>query len=238
MKLMAFDLSGIETFLDSLDMTINLDLKRLLYERSEWIISNLVSEPLIESENKGILTLQTHTLSSFVDSINGINEFNILNLEVMTRSFSIQSEILLEQGMIFNVLMLHKNAIEVLSQAIKLNSSNREAYFERALAYFETNQIALALKDYEKIKQLSLPPFKQTLKTVYIPKHKTDFAKENKIMDIVNVKSEPRKFPMVNPRILRSDYQKMINGQKVEAVFESNLESGEIFLKDAWVITK
>lgn len=54
--------------------------------------------------------------------------------------------------------------------------SIRDIYLERALAYFETNQIKLALKDYEKAKQLSFPPFK-TLRAVYIPKHKTDFAK-------------------------------------------------------------
>lgn len=103
---------------------------------------------MTESE-KEISILETHGLFSFPDNV-GVNEGSVPNLELVMRSFSVQSEILLEQGAIFNVLMLHKNAIEVLSQAIKLNSSNREAYFERALAYFETNQIALALNDYEK----------------------------------------------------------------------------------------
>ncbi len=368
-----------------------------------------------------------------------------IEINTVVRAFSIQSEILVEQGAILNSLLLYKKAIEVLSQAIKLNNSNLEAYLERAIAYFETNQIKLALKDYEKAKQFA-PPFKSQadskLRGRYIPKHKADFAKglikgaligthesakeiipailsccrgifyglwafasspsdmrqemidaayaigeyitthdaieclecvvpelkdlsltwhkvddyskgkqigyiigkygveifaplgvikgiakfkalkranagltfarcsesysaqkkiidksiefaakreaivqnaaktgkilvrnknaqihimqpkhawnklteltgsveedfkkvilaleENKIVDPVNIKRKPRKFPRDNPEIIRTDYQKTINGHDVYAVFETHLESGETFLKDAWVVT-
>ncbi len=100
---------------------------------------------------------------------------------IVSRNFSIQSEILLEQGCILNCCFLYKKSIDVLTQALNINFYNREAYIERAMAYFETNQIELALKDYNFIKKLTIPPFKSTanqkLRGKYIPDHKTDFAK-------------------------------------------------------------
>ena len=39
-------------------------------------------------------------------------------------------------------------------------------------------------------------------------------------------------------KIIRYNHQMKINGCKVRAVFNENLETGEIFLNDAWVITK
>lgn len=60
---------------------------------------------------------------------------------------------------------------------------------------------------------------------------------DNKIIDPANIKRNPRKFPRDNPQIVRTDYQKKINGQEVYAVCETHLESGETFLKDAWIVT-
>ncbi|WP_068470554.1 hypothetical protein [Candidatus Protochlamydia phocaeensis] len=37
---------------------------------------------------------------------------------------------------------------------------------------------------------------------------------------------------------IRYDHQMKINGHEVKAVFNKNLETGELFLNDAWVITK
>lgn len=175
-KLLTADMSGLEEPSNSVEISINPGSNYSFYDRSPDILSQHYSEPSIEIESKGIQTEQACALLPFIDSTHVINECDISNLEVMTRSFSIQSAILLEQGVVYNILMLYKSAIQVLTQAIKLDSSNRNSYLERALAYFETNQIDLALKDYEKAKQLSFPPFK-TLRAVYIPKHKSDFAK-------------------------------------------------------------
>lgn len=65
----------------------------------------------------------------------------------------------------------------------------------------------------------------------------TIILEENKIVDPVNIKRKPRKFPRDNPEIIRIDYQKTIKGHDVYAVFETHLESGETFLKDAWIVT-
>lgn len=71
------------------------------------------------------------------------------------------SEIALKQGTSLNELLLYKDAIKILSESIKLNPSNRAAYIERATAYFETNELTLALRDYESAKKLTImPPFK------------------------------------------------------------------------------
>lgn len=95
----------------------------------------------------------------------------------------LESEICLIDGTFYNNLWLYKEAIPVLTQAIKLNPFNRDAYIERALAYLETNQLPLALKDYEIIKKLEdTPPFmpggyQLTQRAIYIPNSKTEFAK-------------------------------------------------------------
>lgn len=93
------------------------------------------------------------------------------------------SDVLLEQGTVLNNLLLYQRAIQVLSQAIQLNPRNRDAYMERATAYFETNQFQLALRDYESAKKLlTVPPFiadgrySSMAKTVYVPENKTEFS--------------------------------------------------------------
>jgi gamma-glutamyl-gamma-aminobutyrate hydrolase PuuD len=39
-------------------------------------------------------------------------------------------------------------------------------------------------------------------------------------------------------KIIRSDHVAQINQQHVQAVFETYIETGETYLKDAWVISK
>jgi tetratricopeptide (TPR) repeat protein len=60
----------------------------------------------------------------------------------------------------YNDLGLYQQAIENAMLAIESNPANREAYIERAIAYFETNQMESALEDYEKAQTMALvPPF-------------------------------------------------------------------------------
>lgn len=52
-------------------------------------------------------------------------------------------------------------------------------------------------------------------------------------------KSKPVLYPKgSNPKIIRSDYQIEINGHQVQAVFSTNIETGESFLYNAWVVTE
>lgn len=99
-------------------------------------------------------------------------------------SFSCQSEMLLAQGTFYNDILLYKEAIQVLTQAIRINPSNRDAYIERAMAYFETNQFSLALCDYKSAKKLTIVPLFNSdqrkaviMAAGYIPKNKTEFSK-------------------------------------------------------------
>ncbi len=163
------------------------------YDVSEFIINNLeTTHQPVELENKGVKTELGQSLQGYSNEFEcSLNTLFSLDPSVILRSFSIESEIRLEQGTFLNDLLLYKDAIKYLTDAIKLNPANRDAYIERATAYFETNQLELALKDYEKAKQLKIiPPFKQeyqqaatlpaiikTAPTIYIPENKKDFTK-------------------------------------------------------------
>ena len=96
---------------------------------------------------------------------------------------NLDSNIYLEKGAILNDLLLYKEAIQLLTESIRLNPSNREAYIERAMAYFETDQLPLALKDYQKAKKLTVipPPFKSThfrsmMATIDMPEDTIEFS--------------------------------------------------------------
>lgn len=67
-------------------------------------------------------------------------------------------ELILE-GSACNNHFLYEDAIQYLSEAIKIRSTEKEAYKERAFSYFELNEIDLALKDYSKALYPS-PPYK------------------------------------------------------------------------------
>lgn len=70
----------------------------------------------------------------------------------------LESDLCVSQAVIFNDLQLYENAIKSLSEAIEYNPNNCTAYIERASAYFETNQIHLALEDYKKAEELRFRP--------------------------------------------------------------------------------
>lgn len=181
------------------------------------------------------------------------------------------------------------------------------------MAYFETNQLSLALKDYESAKKLTIvPPFKSgshkamTMAAVYIPENKTEFSKglvsgtvdgakvsavefipsifsccrgvlnglwafvcspvevsqemvntAYAIGEFISSHSTEECFQCVVPelkelslswhelndhsrgqKIARYNHQMEINGYEVKAIFNKNLETGEMFLNDAWIITK
>lgn len=82
-------------------------------------------------------------------------------------------------GVFLNEALIYGEAIKAFSESIRLNPSNRDAYIERAMAYFETNEINLALKDYESAKQLTIiPPFKSEISHLMIP---ISYAPKNSI---------------------------------------------------------
>jgi tetratricopeptide (TPR) repeat protein len=104
------------------------------------------------------------------------------NKNFIEQSCWLDSQLLLNRASILNDLLLYQDSIKILTQSIKSNPSNKEAYIERALAYFETNQIELALKDYKEAKKLQVVfPFlpgiqKAASSSRQIPKNKIEFS--------------------------------------------------------------
>lgn len=176
MKFLVRDISGLDKIISSKSLFISLPAPNS-YNFSEFIVANLHTADLpVELERKGVYKHSNPTLKK--------NYSQFLSLVKSTTPFSPQSDIFLEQGTMLNDLLLYKEAIQVLTQVIQLSPSNRDAYIERAMAYFETNQLSLALKDYESAKKLTiLPPFKPShhkamvMQAIYIPENKTEFSK-------------------------------------------------------------
>lgn len=95
--------------------------------------------------------------------------------------FPFLSEILLEQGILCNNLFLYKEAISLFTQAIEKNPNSRDSYIERAMSYFETNQIELAIQDYQSAKKLAIPPPFRAECCMHINPTPSRFTPENNI---------------------------------------------------------
>lgn len=78
------------------------------------------------------------------DTIGFLSDINAL----IANGFIPTDEINFQLGKAYNDANQYSQAIKILSQAIKQDPKNKEIYFERALAYFETGQFDLALSDY------------------------------------------------------------------------------------------
>ena len=85
----------------------------------------------------GQVTEALDDISAFLESAKKDNVENLL-----------PSEAYLNAGIIESEAGLYNNAILSLNQAIDKDPTNKDAYFERAVAYFETGEFDLALKDY------------------------------------------------------------------------------------------
>lgn len=189
MKLLVNDISGLEKTVVSSKSMSCLPKVQNSYDVSEFIVANLQTADIpVELESKGMISKKNQILKKSYSkslSLNVSASSTVHSSKAIAVAFSPQSDIFLGQGTLLNDLLLYKEAIQVLTQAIQLSPSNRDAYIERAMAYFETNQLPLALKDYESAKKLSIvPPFKpgshkaMTMMTaVYIPENKTEFSK-------------------------------------------------------------
>ncbi len=72
------------------------------------------------------------------------------------------SNIYTSKGWAESETLQYDEAIISLSQAIALNPTNPDAYFERAIAYFETGQFDLSLQDYlTQGKDITFKPFEE-----------------------------------------------------------------------------
>lgn len=149
----------------------------------------------VKSENRELVNrtkkIHTNIPYSYRNKVKEISKFesrlntqdSVTNSVARPKNWQL-SDVYLTHGVTYNDLNLYKEAIKNLNQAIQLNPYNRDAYIERALAYFETDQLPSALKDYESAKKLTVvPPFKledrQAIfgSAIYVPENRTEFSK-------------------------------------------------------------
>jgi hypothetical protein len=69
-------------------------------------------------------------------------------IELIELGYTQTPEMRLDLGKAYNDANLYNHAIQILSETIQKNPHLKEAYFERAIAYFETGNFQLALSDY------------------------------------------------------------------------------------------
>jgi tetratricopeptide (TPR) repeat protein len=112
------------------------------------------------------------------------DEMPVPQLSVANQTDWLAADFHFLNGIFLNDALIYGEAIKAFTESIRLNPSHRESYIERAMAYFETNQIKLALNDYESAKKLTFtPPFKAEFSyclmaptPLYIPESRTEFA--------------------------------------------------------------
>ncbi len=83
----------------------------------------------------------------FVNDISKIIEKGDVQ-DVLQRNNQSDFSLYLKIGRNYNELAAYDQAIEALDKAIELNPLNKNAYFERAIAYFEKGNISTSLQDY------------------------------------------------------------------------------------------
>lgn len=159
-KLLVNDISGLETTIFSSDSMSDSSKTQNSYDVGDSMVANLQSAS-VPGELDTPVVLRVDYLQS-----------------------SPESDFFLLQGAFYNDNLLYQEAIKVLTLAIQFNPNNREAYIERATAYFETNQLPLALDDYKSAKNLTIvPPLKpgnhdaMMMGKLYIPENKIEFCK-------------------------------------------------------------
>jgi len=82
-----------------------------------------------------------------LDSLEDIRKF-ITYAEKNNLNDLLSSDLYLKEGQLLSECLSYDEALIALTKAIEKDSKNQEAYFERAIAYFETGDFSKALSDY------------------------------------------------------------------------------------------
>lgn len=99
--------------------------------------------PKIYYERGMVLFHRGNTL----DSLEDIRKF-IAYAEKNRYHDLLTSDLYLKEGRLLSECLSYDEAIVALTRAIEKDSANKDAYFERAIAYFETGDFSKALSDY------------------------------------------------------------------------------------------
>ena len=83
----------------------------------------------------------------FIDAFDDVSEY-LKSPKQKGKDGPLPAEVYFYKGMLESEIGAYAAAVESLSKVIKENSENREAYFERAVAYYELGEFDLSLEDY------------------------------------------------------------------------------------------
>lgn len=145
-------LLSIIGFMDSHDIVGNSKVIEKIYEQLDIIRQyfsykyNLClkkhSHPKIYYE-RGMLKMHS---GDFEGAFTDVSRF--MQLAKQSKDLSLTSDMYQQEGQLYNELGMYDQAIQALTEAIKLDPNNRGAYFNRSQAYFETGRFDLSIQDY------------------------------------------------------------------------------------------
>ncbi len=105
---------------------------------------------MAKTYNSGLISMLEGDTEKAISDINTFIDQAILN----HKEHLLTSKMLQKKGEVFSEVGLYHKAIEALSEAISKDPKNKEAYFHRASAYFETGNFDYSLQDYLTAKDL------------------------------------------------------------------------------------
>ncbi len=94
--------------------------------------------------SRGLLFFEKGEFSDAFDDVSGF----IAQVKQHERDKFLQADVYFNQGKSASEIGMYNEAIKALSEAIDKNPRYRDAYFERAVAYFETGNFDRAFSDY------------------------------------------------------------------------------------------
>jgi tetratricopeptide (TPR) repeat protein len=94
--------------------------------------------------NRGLLALMEGRTGEFLSSVSAFIDF----ARQRSNQKLLSSDIFQRQGEAFLEVGLYQEAVEALNTAIEKDPQNSEAYFQRAVAYFELGNVDQSLADY------------------------------------------------------------------------------------------
>lgn len=123
---------------------LNYDYAWLLYLKSDDVSDEMKAVAYYE---RGKINFDRGNTSEFIEDIS----------KLIVLGYTQNPQMSLELGKAYNDANLYNQAIKVLTAAIEKDPSLKEAYFERAAAYFEIGNFNLALADYLNSEMRSTP---------------------------------------------------------------------------------